>query len=350
MFDVGGLARFAPFVLAILLAGLILWGIDWTLQKILGKGRREKRFARQLVMLALTGLAFVATLAALPIEDKVREDLLKFLGLVVTVALAFSSTTFVSNAFAGLMLRAVRNFEPGDFVSVGEHFGRVTERGLFHTEIQTEDSDLTTLPNLYLTSNPVKVVRSSGTIVSATVSLGYDIPHQRVEPILLQSAESIGLERPSVRVRDLLDHVVVYRIAGWLSDVTELPFASGRLRIAVLDRLHEAAIEIASPSLHGVRTLRPDVPIIPRGAAVAREPARSEPSAEETAFDKAERAAQVTKLREEVEELEQKIEASKKELKQGDRDRVQLEIDSLTARRDKAVRLLETLESDPEAS
>jgi len=350
MIDDGGLFRFAPFVLAILLAGLILWGVDWTLQKILGKGRREKRFARQLVMLALTGLAFVATLAALPIEDKVREDLLKFLGLVVTAALAFSSTTFVSNAFAGLMLRAVRNFEPGDFVRVGEHFGRVTERGLFHTEIQTEDSDLMTLPNLYLTSNPVKVVRSSGTIVSATVSLGYDIPHQRVEPILLQSAESIGLERPSVRVRDLLDHVVVYRIAGWLADVTELPFASGRLRIAVLDRLHEAGIEIASPSLHGLRTMPPDAPIIPRGAAVARQPVRTEPSAEETAFDKAERAAQVTKLREEVEELEQKIEALKKELKQGDRNRVQLEIDSLTARRDKSARLLETLESDPESS
>ena len=63
----------------------------------------------------------------------------------------------------------MRNFRPGDFVRVGERLGRVTERGLFHTEIQTEDRDLTTLPNLYLVTNPVTVVRASGTIVSTTV-------------------------------------------------------------------------------------------------------------------------------------------------------------------------------------
>ena len=44
-------------------------------------------------------------------------------------------------------------------------FGRVTERGLFHTEIQTEDRDLVTLPNLYLVTNPVKVVRTFLTVL-----------------------------------------------------------------------------------------------------------------------------------------------------------------------------------------
>ena len=46
---------------------------------------------------------------------------------------------FIGNVMAGLMLRAVRNFRTGDFVRVEKHFGRVTERGLLHTEIQTED-------------------------------------------------------------------------------------------------------------------------------------------------------------------------------------------------------------------
>jgi len=37
---------------------------------------------------------------------------------------------------------------------VGDYFGRVTERGLFHVEIQTEDRDLATLPNMFLVSQP----------------------------------------------------------------------------------------------------------------------------------------------------------------------------------------------------
>ena len=37
---------------------------------------------------------------------------------------------------AGLMMRVVKGFGAGDFVSIGESFGRVSERGLFHVEIQ----------------------------------------------------------------------------------------------------------------------------------------------------------------------------------------------------------------------
>ena len=52
------------------------------------------------------------------------------------------------------MLRTVRNFRAGDFIRVNDQFGRVTDRGLFHVEIQTADSDLITLPNLYLAAEP----------------------------------------------------------------------------------------------------------------------------------------------------------------------------------------------------
>ena len=78
---------------------------------------------------------------------------------------------------AGLMLQVAKSFSPGDFVRVGEYFGRVTERGLFHVEKQTEDRDLTTLPNLHLATNSITVVHSAGTIVSAELSLGYDVSH-----------------------------------------------------------------------------------------------------------------------------------------------------------------------------
>lgn len=46
------------------------------------------------------------------------------------------------------------------------------------------DADLTTLPNLYLVINPVTTLRESGTVVGAEVSLGYDVPRQKIEQLL----------------------------------------------------------------------------------------------------------------------------------------------------------------------
>jgi len=98
------------------------------------------------------------------------QELLAVVGLLFSATMALSSTTFLGNAMAGVMIRAVRNFRIGDFIRCDQHFGRVTERGLFHTEIQTEDRELTTLPNLYLVTHPVTTVRASGTVISATVA------------------------------------------------------------------------------------------------------------------------------------------------------------------------------------
>ena len=158
-----------PTLATLLLASLFLWGVDRQLLRRLRGAAEERRFARQLVMLALTLCAVVVVVLTLPVSEETRGQLFGLLGLAITAALTLSSATFISNAMAGLMLRAVGNLRPGDWVRVGSEFGRVTERGLFHVEIQTEDSDLATLPNMYLVTQPVTVVRSSGTIVSATV-------------------------------------------------------------------------------------------------------------------------------------------------------------------------------------
>jgi small-conductance mechanosensitive channel len=85
-------------------------------------------------------------------------------------------------------------------LQVAEQFRRVTERGLLSTEIQTEDRDLVTLPNLHLVTNPVRVVRPSGTIVTAEVSLGDDVHHEMVETLLTAAAVDAGLKDPFVLV------------------------------------------------------------------------------------------------------------------------------------------------------
>ena len=294
------LIDFVPFV-AVLMLGSGLLALAYVLLQRREASAIGQRFQKQLVMLALTFVVLLTALAVLPVPESVRTRLFGLLGLLLSGVVAISATTFVGNALAGFMLRAVGNFRPGDFVRVGEHFGRVSDRGFLHTEIQTEDRDLTTLPNLFLVTNPVTVMRSSGTVVSAVVSLGYDVPHGRVEEILLRAVAAAELEDPFVHVVELGDSSVQYRAAGFLRDVKHLLSARSRLRGAMLDELHEAGVEIVSPTFMNQRRIEPGRRFIPQADEEVRR--RRERPPEEIIFDKAEKAESAERRVVEIEEL-----------------------------------------------
>jgi small-conductance mechanosensitive channel len=241
------------------------------------------------VITAFVGILIV--ILALPISGETRGQVLGLLGVVFTGIIALSSTTFVTNAFAGLMLRLIRNFKAGDFIRVNDLFGRITERGLFHTEIQTEERDLTTFPNLYLITNPMTVVRASGTIISATLSLGYDVSHQHIDSLLLKAAEQTGLKDPFVQVVSLGDFSVSYKISGFLTDTKKMLAMRSNLKRAVLDVLHGAGVEIVSPNFMNQRVLAKEAAVIPEAASVsAHKGADPAELPENLIFDKAETA------------------------------------------------------------
>lgn len=152
---------------------------------------------------------------------------------------------------------------PGDYVRVDHHVGRVTEMGILHTMIQTETRDVTWLPNLWLVGRPVTLRQRSGTIVNTTVSLGYDVDRGSVRTALLGAAESIGLTKPFVRIEDLGDFSVTYKVGGLLNDLARLLETHSQLRAAVLDKLHGAGIEIVSPVVETLRAFPADHAFIP---------------------------------------------------------------------------------------
>lgn len=297
--------RSLPFVLVLLLAALLLVAARRLLE------RRDRRrgalfpFGSQAIMLLITAIAILAGVFALPVSEATRGQLLSLIGIVLTGIIAFSSTTFVSNAMAGLMLRAVGNFRPGDWVRVGEQFGRVTERGVFHTELQTEDRDLATLPNLYLVANPMVVVRESGTIVSVRLSLGYERHHAELEPILAGAAQAAGLDESFVQIVELGDFSVTYRVAGFLAEVKHLLTARSRLRAEILDALHGAGIEIVSPSFMNQRQIAPETRVVPAREIHVRSSQTDTP--DELIFDKAEEKASIEELAAERRRLEEEI-------------------------------------------
>jgi small-conductance mechanosensitive channel len=313
-------------------------------RRSLGLGRQ---LGQQLVMVTLTFLGVLAIVVALPLRDATKGQMLTLIGLLVTAAITLSSTTFVGNAMAGIMLRAVRNFHTGDFVRVGEHFGRVSERGLFHTEIQTEDRDLTTLPNLYLVGNPVTVMRASGTILSATVSLGYDAPRRTVERLLVAAGEEAGLQEPFVQVLELGDFAVTYRLGGLLAEIKQVLSARSRLRCLMMDHLHAGGVEIVSPNFMNTRAFADSRQFIPRAARSASAGAGDDgpPTAETLAFDKAEQAASLETLQKQREELAGRIKAQREKIggagEDGGRAELEREMERLERESEELTRKIE---------
>lgn len=292
-------SRILPYLPTVVVVALTVVG--WRLARVLLDDQSGpttgRAFRVQIVQLVMLLLATVIVLVVLPVDPQLRGQLLGLFGIVLSAAIALASTTFVGNVMAGMMLEALRNFRTGDFVQVQDQFGRVTGRNLLSTEIQTEDRDLVTLPNLYLVSNPVRVVRSSGTLVSAEVSLGYDVAAERVERLLLAAAEHAGLADPFVLAMNLGDFAVTYRVGGLLGEVEHLLTARSRLRRSMLQGLHADGVEIVSPSFMNQRALDPSAPVIARPEPAAPPAAPDdEPLLEDVAFDKAEDAEDLEQL------------------------------------------------------
>lgn len=295
---------FIPLLVTLSVVVLILSSTNFILRRR-WQNNRDAQFRFQLIMLALTFAGILAAIVALPINDAVRGQLLSLIGILLSAAIALSSTTFIGNIMAGIMLKIVRKVRPGDFITVADLTGRITEMDLLHTEIQTEFRDLVTVPNIYMVTHPLQVVRASGSIITAEVSLGFDVSHNRAGEVLRAAAEKSGLKDCFVHVRELGDFSVTYRVAGLLEDIQSLISARSKLRMAMLDGLHEAGIEIVSPNFMNTRALTEGQKIIPRGSRARKD--AEQVQAEDIAFDKAEDAASAEKLRLAIEKIDEEL-------------------------------------------
>jgi len=149
-------------------------------------------------------------------------------------------------------------------------------------------------------------MRTSGTLLSVEVSLGYDVPRQVVEELLIKAAKEAELESPYVQIRSLGDYSVTYQVSALLKDVKNLLDRRRELRARTMDALHGEGIEIVSPTFMNTRAIDKGKTFI---ADVVKGPVKSgnEPSPDSLAFDKAEKAESVEKLREKLAETETRI-------------------------------------------
>ncbi|MCK9342658.1 MAG: mechanosensitive ion channel family protein [Massilibacteroides sp.] len=302
----------------ILVLILLLFANSWLFKKV-----KSTIVYRNIIKNSIaTLLLFVGLLVfilSFPIDKTLKGQILSFLAIVVSAGIALSSTTVLGNLIAGIMNNSMNRFRNGDLIKIGDLQGRVTKKSIFHTEIQLEDSNFITIPNLYIATNPVKLTRKTDTVISTSVSLGYDIPRIIIEESLKEAAILTGLTDPYVYITNLGDYSVLYKIHGFLEDSSKYFSTISILNGNVMDMLHKKRIEIVSPSFMNQINANDKI-FIPK-EMVEKDLKNNQRIPEDLIFDEAIKSENIEKKKDKLKELteQQKILRKKqKELKEKD--------------------------------
>jgi small-conductance mechanosensitive channel len=187
------------------------------------------------------------------------------ISIFVGVLVSLGSTTAVANVIAGTVLTYTRAFQVGDQVEVADTRGRVIERSTFVTRIQTLKNVIVSVPNSMVLNNNIinysKNMGQTGLLVHSTITIGYDVPWQKVNELLIAAAgktEGIGSHpEPFVLQTSLEDNYVSYEVNGWTRKPEELPRIYSALHANILDEFHGQNVEITSPAYRAMRDGNP---------------------------------------------------------------------------------------------
>lgn len=190
-------------------------------------------------------------------NSEVFQGVSVFIGLI----LSLGSTSIVGNVIAGLVMTYMRPFRLGDYIQVGDTVGEVIEKTVLVTRIRTRKNEIVTIQNSSLmgsqTSNFSLAARNFGIVVHTKVTIGYDVPWQKIKDIM----ESAALATPGVRhkphpymqITALNDFYVEYEINAVTSDAAHLPTVYSDLHANLLRRFFEEGVEIMSPHIFARR-------------------------------------------------------------------------------------------------
>lgn len=188
-----------------------------------------------------------------------NTDAFKGVSVFVGLVISLGSAGLVNQVMSGLVVIYSRALRPGEFVSVGDHTGQVTEVGMLSTKILTRKREEITIPNAVLvgtkTVNYSRQAGVAGAGVGTTITIGYDAPWRQVHAMLLQAAaQTAGLRKdpaPKVWQRALSDFYVEYELVVSLDRPEDRVPILSELHMHIQDAFNEQGVQIMSPHFEG---------------------------------------------------------------------------------------------------
>lgn len=140
----------------------------------------------------------------------------------IVIGLAMQDT--LSNLFGGVMLVAVRQFNVGDWIQVGDVDGQVRSISWRAVTVATIEGDIVDIPNSQIYSQRLRVYGGDKGRLRITIEIRFrnSYPPEPVKDILIETAlATVGvLEQPKPRVwvKGAEEATFLYEVSFWIED------------------------------------------------------------------------------------------------------------------------------------
>jgi hypothetical protein len=139
----------------------------------------------------------------LPFIPGSDTEAFKGLSVLVGLMITLGSTGLINQVISGLFVIYSRSVRPGDYVRIGDIDGQVMNVGFLATKLKTPRQEEITLPHSVLvgaaTTNYSRLAGDDGMVVTASVTIGYDVPWRQVHALLLLVRREPGVFAASRR-------------------------------------------------------------------------------------------------------------------------------------------------------
>ena len=197
---------------------------------------------------------------AYPYLPGAQSEAFKGLSVILGIMVSIGASGLVGQIASGVILVYTRALSLGEYVSVQDCEGTVTEIGLFVTRLRTGLGSEYALPNTLVLSNVTRnfsrEAQGPGHVLETAVTIGYDTPWRQVHALLLGAAESVAdiarQPAPYVVQSGLSDFYVVYKLVVYVAvgSPSQRAQAASALNASIQDMFNRYGVQIMSPGYY----------------------------------------------------------------------------------------------------
>ncbi|MGH9856371.1 MAG: mechanosensitive ion channel domain-containing protein, partial [Acidobacteriota bacterium] len=224
---------------------------------------RNKKYRAPQLLKEITTVVLFGIVLIVIIQDtlKIQVTTLLATSALITVVLGLALQETLGNLFAGLALQLDQPYKQGDWIRVGEIFGRVEEVTWRATKLKTVNNDYVVVPNGQI-AKEVVTNHSFPEVPHATritFHVGYQMSPNRVAKVVndaLATVDNVVAEPAGeVRLNSFSEFFIIYEIKFFMRDFGLLEPTLAAVRKALWYHLRRNDIEIPLPIrnvyLHG---------------------------------------------------------------------------------------------------
>ncbi|WP_221412927.1 mechanosensitive ion channel family protein [Dysgonomonas sp. HDW5B] len=190
-----------------------------------------------------------------PYLPKSNSTVFQGVSVFAGIMLSLGSTSIIGNLVAGLVITYMRPFRIGDRIKMDDCVGNVIEKTALVTRVRTLKNEIITIPNSSVmnskTLNYSVSAREYGLILYISVTVGYDVPWQKVHDLLLKVASRtdnlLKKQKPFILQNSLDDFDVEYQLNVYTKEADKMTTIYSDLRKNAQEVFRQAGVNLLSP-------------------------------------------------------------------------------------------------------